>query len=398
MSETSHFLWCAGIENTFIAEPGTETGKTLDEYELTDHYGKWKGDIALAASLGINSIRWGIPWYRVERNRGTFDWGWVDDVIGALTERHGVTPIVDLIHYGTPLWLNDALLDQDFLPAFLDYTRAFCERYSPRVAYATPVNEPYTAAEFCGRRGDWPPYRKSDSGFAAVMLATSRAAVESSRILKEFGMTTVHVEVATGALAAEPSAAGKAEFHTRKNELYWDLITGRVDAQDPMREWLLSNGAAEAEIDWFLENGDESLIDIQGINYYPQWSYVAMLADGTPLPLNGGVRLLETHLRRFWAKYHLPMMITETSVRGGNWEKSGWLNDSVECIRRLRAEGVSIEGYTWFPVIDMVDWEYRNTDLPVDDYRMELGLITLEREERASTDTYRTIIRRGMDD
>lgn len=394
--DSTGFLWCAGIENTFIVDPHPRTGKRLDEYELTGHYRSWEADIKAAASLGINTIRWGIPWHIVARDRSSFDWSWTDEVIGNLTETYGVSPIVDLIHYGTPEWMTSALLDPDFLPAFGDYVSAFSERYAGKVSYATPVNEPYTAAEFCGRRGVWPPYRTGDAGFVAVMIATSRAALEASRILKAHGISAVHVEVATGALSTGPELESTAESFTLRNELYWDLITGRVTADHPLWEWLLASGAQPTELDWFLGQGGEKLIDLQGVNYYPQWSYVAMPPSGDPFPLNGGPRLFEAHLRRFWQKYHLPLMITETSVRGGDWEQSAWLSSSVACVERLIGEEIDIRGYTWFPLIDMIDWEYRNGPGEPDCYRMELGLWTLDRVERRSAETYRSIIRRGL--
>ena len=44
---TAHdFLWATGIEDTFITEPDPGTGRTLDEYELTDHYGRWEEDLS----------------------------------------------------------------------------------------------------------------------------------------------------------------------------------------------------------------------------------------------------------------------------------------------------------------------------------------------------------------
>src|SRR5436309_515160 len=44
------FLWAVGIENTFI--PHTRSGhRRLDEYELLDHYRKWRTDLALARGM-----------------------------------------------------------------------------------------------------------------------------------------------------------------------------------------------------------------------------------------------------------------------------------------------------------------------------------------------------------
>ena len=48
------FLWAAvGIEDTFIIQPHRRTGRLLDEYELTQHYDRWREDLGLVASLGV---------------------------------------------------------------------------------------------------------------------------------------------------------------------------------------------------------------------------------------------------------------------------------------------------------------------------------------------------------
>ncbi|HEY9595520.1 MAG TPA: family 1 glycosylhydrolase, partial [Spirochaetia bacterium] len=396
MGLTGTFLWAGGIEDTFIVDPHAGTGKTLDEYELIGHYGKWKGDLRAVASLGIDALRWGIPWHRVEPSPGSFSWEWVDDVLSFLIDDLHVEPLVDLIHYGTPRWLPAGFVDTGFLAAFSRYVTAFAKRYEGRVRYATPVNEPYTAAELSGRRGDWPPYRRGDAGFVAVMMAASRASAEASHILADNGYTTVHVEVATGALCGEPGCEAAAEVLTLRNELSWDLITGRVDDQHPLRGWLMTNGAGAEDLAWFQRN--RAVIDIVGVNYYPQWSYVLVTrgADGgeAVLPVNGGPVLLEQHLRRFWKKYGLPMMITETSLRGMRWEQDAWLEASTAVVSRLRGAGMPLRGYTWFPLIDMIDWEYRNRPGDRMDYLMELGLWTIDRVARPGAETYRSIIAR----
>ena len=73
----SEFLWAAGIEDTFV--PQAKNGqRPLDEYELIGHYEHWRDDLHLAKDLGLNAIRWGVPWYKVEPEKGNFDWSWTD--------------------------------------------------------------------------------------------------------------------------------------------------------------------------------------------------------------------------------------------------------------------------------------------------------------------------------
>jgi hypothetical protein len=42
LRDPTRFFWATGIEDTFITEPWPATGRTLDEYELTQHYAKWR--------------------------------------------------------------------------------------------------------------------------------------------------------------------------------------------------------------------------------------------------------------------------------------------------------------------------------------------------------------------
>src|SRR4051812_6900427 len=66
VTEPSAFLWATGIEDTFITAPWPATARTLDEYELTGHYLKWREDLDLMAELGVRTARYGIPWHRVQ--------------------------------------------------------------------------------------------------------------------------------------------------------------------------------------------------------------------------------------------------------------------------------------------------------------------------------------------
>src|SRR5205085_8168088 len=86
------FLWATGIEDTFITDPWPATGRTLDEYELTQHYDCWQHDIDLIAELGVRTARYGIPWHRVNPAPGRFNWDWPDRTLDRLLS-HGIRPI-----------------------------------------------------------------------------------------------------------------------------------------------------------------------------------------------------------------------------------------------------------------------------------------------------------------
>src|SRR5436305_234867 len=93
-----------------------------------DHYEHWREDLALGRELGVRALRWGVPWYRVEPLPGEFDWSFTDQVIPYLVEELGITPIVDLMHYGCPFWLRREFASDDYPRAVAAYAGTFASR------------------------------------------------------------------------------------------------------------------------------------------------------------------------------------------------------------------------------------------------------------------------------
>ena len=104
-TSAAEFMWAVGIEDTFIPQVANTTGRMLDEYDLTQHYRFWREDLALAASLGVRTMRYGIPWYKVNPARGVFDWSWTDEVLPYMIGDLKIEPIMDLVHSGCPPWI-----------------------------------------------------------------------------------------------------------------------------------------------------------------------------------------------------------------------------------------------------------------------------------------------------
>jgi len=143
--DSNSFIWGTGIEDTFVAHARGRY-RSLDEYELMGHYQHWREDLSLVGDLGVRAVRWGVPWHRIERNRGQFDWSWIDQVIPYLVDELGVMPIVDLVHYGCPLWLPRAFADHEYPELVAAFAGAFAERYRRYVHWYTPLNEPQVTA------------------------------------------------------------------------------------------------------------------------------------------------------------------------------------------------------------------------------------------------------------
>jgi beta-glucosidase/6-phospho-beta-glucosidase/beta-galactosidase len=141
LTDPQTFVWATGIEDTFITEPWPKTGRTLDEYELTGHYARWHEDLGLMRELGVNAARYGIPWHRIQPEPGRWEWDFVDRTIDRLLAL-GIEPIVDLVHYGLPRWIEGAYANTGFAARMAEYAARTAERLRGRVFAYTPLNEP----------------------------------------------------------------------------------------------------------------------------------------------------------------------------------------------------------------------------------------------------------------
>lgn len=370
------FCWATGIENTFIphARPGL---RALDEYALTQHYQHWRADIDHAAALGVQAIRWGIPWYRVQPKPNQWDWRWVDDVLDYMVTVKGLIPIIDLMHYGTPLWLDNSFINSRYPELVATYAGAVAARYKSLVRYYTPLNEPTVNAEWCGYLGQWPPYLTGDDGYVKVLLALAKGIVLTVQALQaeQLELQTIQVEAMryhwTNPADGQPHIA----YVNDHQYLAFDLVTGRVEDDYGLCRYLYAHGVTQAELAWFRANAVR--FDVLGANFYP-WSYGEVVRNKAGRfrwrhRQVAGAALGEV-LRTAYARYALPIMVTETSMRGSVAHRLRWLDETVQCVGQLRQAGIPIIGYTWFPLFSMIDWLYRPGRRPLEHYLIHLGL------------------------
>ena len=378
------FRFAVGIEDTFV--PQIALGRrALDEYELTQHYHYWYDDLALARECGATTIRYGIPWYRIEPARGRFVWDWLDRVADRLDEL-GLEPLIDLMHYGTPLWLDNQFAHHDYPRHVAEYAAAVADRYRGRFRAYTPLNEPLVNITFCGESGVWPPHLTGDDGYVQMLRAIARGIVETQRALGD--ATVVHVEAVVGFTGATEAHRERIEFLERRALLVEDLLTGRVDDEHPLTPYLRANGFDDEDLAWFADN--QAPPDVVGVNYYPHLSTAELVAGEeiappgpiTPRPREtGGIEGLEQALRLFSRRYGRPVFLTETSMVGPAELRLKWLDASVARLFDLRDDGVEIVGYTWWPLFHFVDWAYRTSGAAAEKHLVEMGMYDLVPDE-----------------
>lgn len=377
-SRASDFIWASGVEDTFV--PQTKPGhRALDEYELMGHYEHWREDLACARDLGLQALRWGIPWCRVEPRPGDFDWSWTDQVLPYIVEELGITPIIDLMHYGCPFWLHREFANDEYPRAVARYAAAVARRYSHLIHWYTPLNEPIVNSLMCGKRGLWPPYLRGDTGYIRIMLQLVRGIMNTVEAIKSIDPTAimVHVEATGLSRAAHDDLKALAAEEQHRGYLCFDLLTGRITHEHPLFPWLVRCGASPNDLASLARRA--ITLDVMGMNFYPQWSIRQLYVDSKgrlayrPVEQEGGdfAELIQDYYQR----YRVPILITETSAFGSR--RARWLEASVAAIKNLRSRGVPVHGYTWFPMHTMIDWRYRSGLGPVEQYRLELGLYRL---------------------
>ena len=368
--EQGTFTWLVGIEDTCVY-PAPDAGVVLDEFELTGHRTAWRDDLATARRLGARAVRYGVSWPLVHVAPGEYDWSILDDVLAYAVGDLGLEIVADLVHYGTPTWLEGSFADPRYPETIAEFAAAFASRYRRQVRYFTPLNEPITTASFCGLRGVWPPSLHGWHGWVTVAVPIAVGMVRATTAIREANAAAkiVHVEASMLISTDEAELEDHAAHLGMIGWLPTDLMMGRVEPDDEAWTWLVKHGASTYDLAWLNANGVRP--DYMGVNYYPDLTPRALqTVNGEVLQVshNAWAAGLRTVLTAFAERYHLPIIITETSIEGSDEVRTDWLTDSMAAIDDLIADGVDIRGYTWWPLMDFVDWSWASGGENVEEF------------------------------
>lgn len=364
------FVLATGIE----CSAPTVDGRRVDELVKTGHVERFAKDFRLARGVGVEYLRYGIPFHVVNPAPGRFEWSWVDEALRAC-RTSGLTPIADLMHFGVPDDLRD-YQNPDLPERFRRYVRAFVERY-PWVRYFTPVNEPFITAAFSAREGYWNERRTDERSFVRALMHVSRCVVMGAAEIRAARPDAVLIQAET-CHYTHPVVAAATERAELENELRFatfELAFGRA-LPDVVVHHLVDHGATRDELRWFERAGSDANW-IVGNDYYAT-SERMVGADGRLR--SSGVRLGYYELaHQYHERLGVPIMHTETNAEGRN--AADWLELQWTDVVRLRREGFPIRGFTWYGLVNHVDWD---SALTIDAGRENAcGLVSLARRPNA---------------
>ena len=382
-------MFATGIENSYptiqLADGST---KRVDEMEKCCHYKNWKQDFELTKDLGICFLRYGPPLFKTFLAPGKYDWDFTDETFAYLKQL-GITPIVDLCHFGVPDWLGN-FQNPDFPKYFEEYAKAFAQRF-PHLQFYTPVNEIFIAATFSAQYGWWNERLTSDKAFVMALKNLCMANTLAMRTILQIQpeATFIQSESSEYYHPVKPEAQKIANFLNEKRFLSLDLTYGYPIGVN-MYEYLLDNGMTRQEYHWFEQNQVAARC-IMGNDYYITNEHLVH-PDGSTEP-SGEIFGYYVITHQYYNRYRLPIMHTETNIsepRSVEWFYKEWSN-----VHRLKQDGVPIIGFTWYSLTHQVDWD---TALREDNGHVNpLGLYDLNRKIMPVGKAYKKIIEQWQD-
>lgn len=331
-------FWMAGFECT---DKLNAFGNRVDFLTLTGHLRLLRQDYRRLSPFHIQTVREGVRWSQVERSPYVYEWTTVRYMLEQ-GKALGIQQVWDLCHFGypddlTPLHPMFARRFAAMCRSFVDFYRSL---YPDGPLVVTPINEVSFVSWLGGDVRGTSPYcvgqgwevkyglmRAYIEGVAAL-----RAADPSIRILT----TEPLVQVVPPPDASPELIAAARHAHELQYQAV-DMLCGRICPE---------------------LGGSPAFLDILGFNYYydNQWvvgsneflGWADEPRDSRWLPLS-------TLLTQAYARYHRPMVLTETSHPG--IDRPHWIRAvAAECAAALAA-GVPLWGICLYPIIDRPDWD-----------------------------------------
>src|SRR5215212_5288059 len=152
MENMENIVFITGFESSRFMPP-----YRTDILATSNHLRLFRQDLALVRASGITSARYPVPWHRIEKKPGRYDWTWMDQAMAAL-DANGINPIIDLVHHvSIPTWIHRGFAHPQYPVFQARFAQAFAERY-PQVRSYTPFNEPFVTTLLAGHERVWYHY------------------------------------------------------------------------------------------------------------------------------------------------------------------------------------------------------------------------------------------------
>jgi beta-glucosidase len=388
------------VWDTFSHVPGNVRGGDTGDIAC-DSYHRYREDIALMASLGLNAYRFSISWPRVQPGgRGAANSKGLDYYRALLDElgEHGIAATATLYHWDLPQELQDegGWAARDTAERFAEYAVICQEALGDRVARWITLNEPQVVSTYGYRYGNHAPGLRDAAAAAAATHHLLLGHGLATRALRDLGAAEVGITLDLHPIRALGSGltgdVEKARLITDAivNGIYLEpVLHGRYPVHAPAD--LLPASALVAD-------GDPETIhqrlDFLGINYYSP----VFLRAGDPASLRrneeaarcavpGVVEYLPDRLERTTMGWlvdasglhdllldiskqapDLPLYITENGRAAEDYvnpqgevndvERVRYLHTHLDAAARAIRDGAALAGYFVWSLLDNFEWAW----------------------------------------
>jgi beta-glucosidase len=347
--------------------------------EACRHLERYAEDFDLARSLGHNAHRFSVEWARIEPEPGQHDHAALDHyarVVEAL-HRRGLEPVLTLHHFVAPAWFTaqGGWLAPGAPERFAAYVERVVARLGGEVRWWLTVNEPTVWAKHAYVTGDWPPCIKGDwSKSLRGMRAMARGHRLAYRIIHRRRPDAM-VGIAHSAPHVMPADPDRPldQWAARLRDLGLNRLPLALLGR-PLRRWL----------------------DFIGVNYYNRslvrWAprgRAILLGEDDERPRNGELRRFSDIGWEIWpaglaatlralAGHGLPLLVTENGIATRDEDlRVDYLLSHLREVARVIAEGVPVQGYLHWSLIDNFEW--------VEGFAPRFGLFAVDRATQART-------------
>lgn len=402
------FLWGAATSAYQVEGGWNEDGKGLSVQDIkklpentsdfkvsSDHYHRFKEDIALFKELGLKAYRLSIAWTRIvpkgfgEVNQAglAFYDQLIDELIAA-----GIEPIVTVYHFDLPAalekqggWNNRQTID-----AFADYCHVLFEHFNGRIKYWLTINEQNmmvlaSSAVLAGKKTNRQNFQENHH-----ML------VAQAKVMKLFHDNNYQGQIGPAPnIAYINPASAKPEdvlaaqnFNALRNWLFLDVpVYGRYNHQavnilkkiDAMPEFapddaeILQAGRCDfIAFNYYSTNTVSAFHEAQGTdgdqqagfslpNFFESQSnpYLEETEFGWEIDPIG----FKTTIHELYSRYHLSLIVTENGLGGRDIVEDGQVHDTyridylakhVQQMEEAIEEGADVFGYCPWSAIDLI--------------------------------------------
>lgn len=360
----------------------------------SDFYHRYKKDIALMGEMGFKCLRMSISWSRLfptgmEEEPLEDGVRFYHDVFREC-RKHGIEPLVTMIHYDVPSYLTETLNGWEsskMVELFCHYTKFLIDEYKDEVKYWLTFNEINMVMNSPYLGGAMFPERSSRSRESAIHQALHHELVASALTVKYFH------EHAKGDLVGNmiarlqnyPLTCNPADVLVQQQQNEFNYFPTDIQVKGAYPQFILNYYRKnDVSIDWYpncKEILSQGTVDFTAISYYH--TAVISAEPSKAEPIGAFVRKLENPyieqtgwgwgidptglritLNDMHGRYSVPIFIVENGL-GAHDEltmdgkvhdqyRIDYLRAHIEAIRDAISDGVDVMGYTPWGCIDLV--------------------------------------------